>query len=49
MGGAAWGLIPVPGPSGLNLNLRRKHSLNAQEGWLVLTDVAHNLLAWLQP
>ena len=35
--------------SGLNLNLRRKHSLNAQEGWLVLTDVAHNLLAWLQP
>jgi hypothetical protein len=35
--------------SGLNLNLRRKHSLNAQEGWLILTDVAHNLLAWLQP
>jgi hypothetical protein len=35
--------------SGLNLNLRRKHSLNAQEGWLVLTDVAHNLLAWLHP
>jgi len=23
--------------------------LNAQEGWLVLTDTAHNLLAWLRP
>ncbi len=35
--------------SGLDLCHRRKHSLNALEGWLVLTDVAHNLLAWLHP
>jgi hypothetical protein len=35
--------------SGLQLHLRRKHSLDAQEAWVVLTDIAHNLLAWLQP
>jgi hypothetical protein len=35
--------------SGLDLCHRRKASLNAQEGWLVLTDIAHNLLAWLHP
>ncbi len=35
--------------SGLELCHRRKHSLNALEGWLILTDVAHNLLAWLRP
>lgn len=35
--------------SGLALHQRRKKSLNAQEGWIVLTDIAHNLLAWLQP
>lgn len=35
--------------SGLRLPQRRKHSLDAQEAWIVLTDVAHNLLAWLQP
>jgi hypothetical protein len=35
--------------SGLSLPQRRKHSLAAQEGWIVLTDVAHNLLAWLTP
>jgi hypothetical protein len=35
--------------SGLELCHRRKSSLNAQEGWLVLTDIAHNLLAWLCP
>lgn len=35
--------------SGLALHQRRKHSLDAQEAWIVLTDVAHNLLAWLQP
>lgn len=35
--------------SGLGLVHRRKHSLDAQEAWIVLTDVAHNLLAWLQP
>jgi Transposase DDE domain group 1 len=35
--------------SGLDLTHRRKHRLNAQEGWLILTDTAHNLLAWLHP
>jgi hypothetical protein len=35
--------------SGLRLPQRRKHSLDAQEAWIVLTDVAHNLLAWLRP
>lgn len=35
--------------SGLALHLRRKQSLNAQEAWIVLTDIAHNLLAWLRP
>jgi Transposase DDE domain group 1 len=35
--------------SGLKLHLRRKHSLSAQEAWVVLTDMAHNLLAWLTP
>lgn len=35
--------------SGLTLHQRRKHSLDAQEAWIVLTDVAHNLLAWLSP
>lgn len=35
--------------SGLGLHLRRKQSLDAQEAWIVLTDVAHNLLAWLHP
>lgn len=34
--------------SGLALHQRRKHSLAAQEAWIILTDVAHNLLAWLQ-
>ena len=34
--------------SGLALHQRRKHSLTAQEGWIVLTDMAHNLLAWLR-
>ena len=35
--------------SGLGLARRRKHSLDAQEAWIVLTDIAHNLLAWLHP
>ena len=35
--------------SGLKLHQRRKQSLDAQEAWVVLTDVAHNLLAWLHP
>ncbi len=35
--------------AGLALAQRRKHALNAQEAWLILTDVAHNLLAWLHP
>jgi len=34
---------------GLKLHLRRKHSFTALEAWIVLTDVAHNLLAWLHP
>lgn len=35
--------------SALGLTRRRKHSLDAQEAWIVLTNVAHNLLAWLHP
>ncbi len=35
--------------SGLKLHLRRKQRLHAMEAWLVLTDMAHNLLAWLHP
>ena len=35
--------------TGLLLPKRRKHSLAAQEALVLLTDVAHNLLAWLQP
>jgi hypothetical protein len=35
--------------SGLALHQRRKQSLTAQEAWIVLTDIAHNLLAWLRP
>jgi hypothetical protein len=35
--------------SGLKLHQRRKHRLNAQEAWIILTDIAHNLLAWLGP
>jgi hypothetical protein len=35
--------------SGLLLPKRRKHSLAAQEALILLTDVAHNLLAWLHP
>lgn len=34
--------------SGLGLQRRRKHSLDAQAGWVLLTDVAHNLIAWLR-
>jgi len=35
--------------SGLLLHLRRKQSLTAQAAWIILTDIAHNLIAWLQP
>ncbi len=35
--------------TGLLLPKRRKHSLSAQEALILLTDVAHNLLAWLHP
>ena len=35
--------------SGLLLPKRRKLSLAAQEALVLLTDVAHNLLAWLHP
>jgi hypothetical protein len=31
--------------SGLGLEVRRKHSFLAQKGYILLTDVAHNLLA----
>ena len=33
--------------SGLKLHLRRKQSLTAMEAWIVLTDLAHNLIAWM--
>ena len=32
---------------GLYLHKRRKHKRDAQEVWLLLTDMAHNYLAWL--
>lgn len=35
--------------SGLSLDLRRKQSLYGLEAWVILTDIAHNLLAWLEP
>jgi len=35
--------------SGLQLHVRRKQSLTAQAAWVILTDIAHNLLAWLYP
>jgi hypothetical protein len=35
--------------TGLLLPKRRKHALAAQEALVLLTDVAHNLLAWLHP
>ena len=31
--------------SGLNLEVRRKHSFPAQKGYILLTDIAHNLMA----
>jgi len=34
--------------SGLKLHLRRKQSLTAMEGWVILTDIAHNLIAWMR-
>ena len=34
--------------SGLKLHLRRKHHLTAMEAWVILTDIAHNLLSWLR-
>jgi hypothetical protein len=33
--------------SGLGLSKRRKHKRDAQEVWIILTDMAHNYLAWL--
>lgn len=35
--------------SGLNLINRRKYTLDAQEAWIILTNVARNLPAWLHP
>jgi hypothetical protein len=32
---------------GLRLTQRRKHIWQAQEAWIILTDLAHNLLTWL--
>lgn len=32
---------------GLHLHKRRKHKRDAQEAWILLTDMAHNCLAWL--
>lgn len=34
---------------GLQLVKRRKQAWNAQAAWVVLTDLAHNLLCWLGP
>jgi len=31
---------------GLHLHKRRKHKRDAQEVWLLLTDIAHNYLSW---
>jgi hypothetical protein len=35
--------------SGLHLERRRKRRLHAQEALVLLTDLAHNTLSWLQP
>ena len=32
---------------GLQVDKRRKHKRDAQEAWLLLTDIAHNCLSWL--
>lgn len=32
--------------SGLRLHKRRKHKRDSQEVWVILTDMAHNYLAW---
>ena len=32
---------------GLSLHKRRKHKRDAQEAWILLTDLAHNCLAWV--
>lgn len=32
---------------GLGLHKRRKHKRDAQEAWIILTDMAHNYLSWL--
>ena len=32
---------------GLYLHKRRKHKRDAQEAWILLTDMAHNCLSWL--
>jgi len=33
---------------GLQLIRRRKHCWYAQEAWVILTDIAHNLLVWVK-
>ena len=32
---------------GLQMNKRRKHKRDAQEVWILLTDLAHNCLSWV--
>lgn len=32
---------------GLHVDKRRKHKRDAQEAWLLLTDMAHNCLSWI--
>ena len=34
---------------GLQLVKRRKHHWHAQAAWVILTDMAHNLLTWTHP
>jgi hypothetical protein len=35
--------------AGLQLVRRRKHAWNAQAAWVVLNDLAHNLIKWTRP
>lgn len=35
--------------AGLQLVKRRKHAWNAQAAWVVLNDLAHNLIKWTEP
>jgi hypothetical protein len=35
--------------AGLQLVRRRKHAWNAQAAWVILNDLAHNLIKWTRP